>query len=133
MKFIVDNIFLIAMALLSGAMLLWPVINRSRSGPGVGTLEATRMINDRNAVVLDVRSQAEFQKGHLPNARNIPAEDVGKRLGEVPSNRPVIVVCASGQRSRGAVAALKQAGRQDVVSLVGGIGAWQQASLPLVR
>lgn len=133
MNFVTENIFLIAVAFASGAMLLWPLVNRGMAGASVGTLQATRMINDQGAVVLDVRPNAEFATGHLPNAKNIPADDIARRLGELPAGKPVIVVCASGNRAGRAAAALRTAGRQDVFCLEGGIAGWQQAGLPLVK
>ena len=133
MNFVTENIFLIAIAFLSGAMLLWPVVNRGMAGATLGTLQATRMINDQNALIVDVRPNAEFAAGHLPNAKNIPVDDIAKRLGELPAGKPVIVVCGSGNRAGKAAAALRAAGRQDVFCLDGGVAGWQQAGLPLVK
>ena len=133
MNFVTENIFLIAIAFLSGAMLLWPVVNRGMAGATLGTLQATRMINDQNAVIVDVRPNTEFVAGHLPNAKNIPSDDIPKRLGELPAGKPVIVVCGSGNRAGKAAAALRAAGRQDVFCLEGGVAGWQQAGLPLVK
>jgi rhodanese-related sulfurtransferase len=132
-NFVTENIFLIAIAILSGSMLLWPVVNRGMAGATLGTLQATRMMNDQGAVVVDVRPAAEFLAGHLPNARNIPTEDLAKRVGELPAGKPVIVVCATGSRAGKAASAIRGAGRQDVFCLEGGIAGWQQAGLPLVR
>ena len=134
MNFVTENIFLIAIAALSGGMLLWPIVNRGMAGATLGTLQATRMMNDQGAVVVDVRPSTEFAAGHLPNARNIPNEDLAKRVGELPAGKPVIVVCANGSGRAGkAAAALRAAGRQEVFCLEGGISGWQQAGLPLVR
>ncbi len=133
MNFVTENIFLIAIAFLSGGMLLWPVVNRGMAGATLGTLQATRLMNDQGALVVDVRPTAEFAAGHLPNARNIPADDVSKRAGELPTGKPVIVVCGSGSRAGKAATALRAAGRQDVFCLEGGIAGWQQAGLPLVK
>jgi len=132
-NFVTENIFLIAIAFLSGGMLLWPVVNRGMAGATLGTLQATRLMNDQGALVVDVRPTAEFAAGHLPNARNIPADDVSRRAGELPAGKPVIVVCGSGSRAGKAATALRAAGRQDVFCLEGGIAGWQQAGLPLVK
>jgi rhodanese-related sulfurtransferase len=132
-NFVTENIFLIAIAFVSGGMLLWPLVNRGMAGATLGTLQATRMMNDQGAVVLDVRPAAEFAAGHLPQARNIPVEDVAKRAGELPAGKPVIVVCGGGNRAGKAAATLRGAGRQEVFCLEGGIAGWQQAGLPLVK
>lgn len=132
MKFIIENWGLIAIALASGGLLLWPVLQSRAAGPALDTLSATRLINN-GAVVLDVRANTEFSSGHLPNARNIPEADLDKRLGELPASKPVLVVCATGQRSGKAAGVLRKAGRDQIFSLSGGLGAWRQAGLPVVR
>jgi rhodanese-related sulfurtransferase len=132
LKFVIENWGLIAIAVASGALLLWPVVQRRTSGPALDTLSATRLIND-GAVVLDVRANTEFSTGHLPNARNIPEANLGQRLGELPASKPVLVVCATGQRSGKAAGVLRKAGRDQIFSLAGGLGAWRQAGLPVVR
>ena len=133
MKFLLDNILLIAIAFTSGLMLLWPVVMRRTGGPGLDTLGATRLINDTHAIVLDIREPAEFAAGHLPNAKNIPMGDLEKRMGELPAAKPVLVCCASGARSGRAIGALRKAGREEVFNLQGGLEAWRQAGLPVVK
>lgn len=132
MKFVIDNFVLIAVALASGAMLLWPMVQRRTSGPALDTLAATRLINDSHAVVLDVREPAEFAAGHLPNARNIPMAELDKRVNDLPQGKPVLVCCASGARSSRALSLLRQGGRE-AFNLAGGVAAWRQAGLPVVR
>ena len=133
MDFVTENILLIAIAFLSGAMLLWPVVNRGMAGASLGTLQATRLMNDQGAVVVDVRPAAEFAAGHLPQARNIPVDELAKRVNDLPAGKPVIVVCGSGNRAGKAASALRAAGRQEVFCLEGGVAGWQQAGLPLVK
>lgn len=133
MNFVSENIFLIAIAFISGAMLLWPLVNRGLAGATVGTLQATRLINDQDAVIVDVRPGAEFAAGHLPNARNIAPDELAKRAADLPKGKPVIVVCGTGTKAGRAASALRATGRQDVFCLEGGIAAWQQAGLPLVK
>ena len=89
MNFVTENIVLIVIAFASGAMLLWPAIQRRTSGPSLDTLAATRLINDAHAVVLDIRESAEFAAGHLPNARNIPMGELAARAAELPAGKPV--------------------------------------------
>lgn len=133
MNFVSENIFLIAIAFISGAMLIWPLVNRGLAGATVGTLQATRLINDQDAVIVDVRPGAEFAAGHLPNARNIAPDELAKRAADLPKGKPVIVVCGTGTKAGRAASALRATGRQDVFCLEGGIAAWQQAGLPLVK
>jgi rhodanese-related sulfurtransferase len=132
MKFITENIFLIAIAFVSGAMLVWPLVRRGAGGPSVGTLEATMLINQKDAVVIDVREPGEFAQSHILNARNIPLGELTARIKELErfKERPVIVSCATGNRSGSAAALLRKHGFTNVVNLAGGVAAWQQAGLP---
>jgi rhodanese-related sulfurtransferase len=131
-NFIVENILLIVIAVVSGGMLLWPLINKATGGPELDTLAATRLMND-GAVVLDVREAAEFSAGHLANAKHIPVSEIDTRLSDIASGKPVLVYCATGTRSGKAAAVLKKAGRDQIFNLSGGIAAWKQAGLPVVK
>lgn len=135
LEFLKNNIMLVAVALVSGAMLLWPYLRRGAGGPWVSTLEATQMINREDAVVLDVRDTAEFSAGHLPGARNMPLASLEARAGELDKlkAKPVIVLCADGSRASKAATALRARGFARVVNLSGGLPAWQQAGLPVVK
>jgi rhodanese-related sulfurtransferase len=132
MKFITENIFLIAIAFVSGAMLVWPLVRRGAGGPSVGTLEATMLINQKDAVVLDVREPGEFAQSHILNARNVPLGELEARIKDLErfKEKPVIVSCATGNRSGTAASILRKRGFTNVVNLAGGVAAWQQAGLP---
>ena len=135
LKFVSDNIFLVAVAFVSGAMLIWPAVRRGAGGASVSTLQATLLINQQNALVLDVRDAAEYERGHLLNARNIALGELEARAAEIEKYKakPVIVVCETGNRSGRAAAALRKQGFEQVFALGGGIGAWKQAGLPLEK
>lgn len=132
LKFIQDNIFLVGVAFVSGAMLVWPLVRRGASGPAVSTVEAIGLINHKDALVLDVREAAEYAAGHILNARSLPIGELEARAGELDKfkDRPVIVACATGGQSGGAVTLLRNKGFTQVTSLAGGLAAWKQASLP---
>jgi rhodanese-related sulfurtransferase len=134
-KFVLDNIFLIAVAFVSGAMLVWPLVRRGAGGASVNTLEATQMINRQDALMLDVREQAEFAASHILNARGLPLSQIEARCGDIEKfkDKPVIVYCASGNRSGAAAAALRKHGFSKVFNLSGGFAAWQQAGLPVQK
>jgi len=134
MSFFIINWMLELIIVLSGAMLLWPLVQgRFSKMKEVGTLQATQLINRSNAVLLDVRAANEFTAGHLPNALNIPLADLGTRGAELAklTARPVIAYCDRGQRSRAAGSALAKLGFADVYQLSGGIKAWKDAGLPV--
>jgi rhodanese-related sulfurtransferase len=135
MEFISKNIFLVMIALVSGGMLLWPLVRRSAGGPSVNTLQATQLMNREDALVLDLRPAAEFAKGHILGARNLPLADLERRAGELDKHkaRPVIVHDADGGRAGGGAAVLRKLGFARVVNLAGGYNAWQQAGLPVEK
>jgi rhodanese-related sulfurtransferase len=135
-KFVLNNIWLVLAAIVSGSILVWPLINRRLSGvPEVGALQAVQLLNRKDAVMIDVREPAEFNSGHAPNARNIPLGQLDKRIGELEKfkNRPAVIVCQTGGRSHAATTTLKKAGFAEVVVLAGGFGAWQQANMPVEK
>ncbi|KGM14208.1 rhodanese-like domain-containing protein [Cellulomonas bogoriensis] len=94
-------------------------------GRTVSAPRALEMVRD-GAVVLDVRERAEWKTGHAPHAVHVPLGDIAKAPGRLGKDRPVVVMCASGMRSRTAAKHLRDAGLT-ATSLSGGIGAWQAA------
>ncbi|MGH9578172.1 MAG: rhodanese-like domain-containing protein [Terriglobales bacterium] len=135
MEFITKNIFLVLIAAISGGMLLWPLLRKGTGGPWVSTLQATQLMNRDDAVVVDVRPAAEFAKGHILGARNIPLADLEKRASELDKHKakPLILHCGDGNRAGGAVAVLRKKGFDSVHNLAGGYAAWQQAGLPVEK
>lgn len=136
-EFISQNIMLVVLFIVSGAMLAWPAITKLIDGGSreIGTLEATRLMNTGNALVLDIRDTGEFSGGRIPKSKNIPLAEVDKRLDEISrfKDKPVIVTCRTNARAGSAARLLKQRGFGDVYQLAGGFGAWQQASLPVEK
>jgi len=133
--FVEKNWMLITVAFVSGAMLVWPLVQRRFSAmKEVGTHVATQLMN-RDALVLDVREPKEADGGKLPNAVHIPLSELPKRIAEIAphASRPVIAYCERGQRSRGAGDALTKAGFKDIYHLTGGLAAWRGAGLPLEK
>ena len=131
------NMLLFGVAVASGAMLLWPLVSRllGASVPQVGLNEAVRLINRRDALVLDVRETGEYTAGHIPKSRHIPAGELNGRLQELDKfkERPVVVSCQAGPRAQRACGVLSKAGFKEVFVLQGGIAAWQQAGMPLEK
>ena len=134
-QFVKDNLLLFAIAFISGAMLLWPLIRRGTGGPWATTLEATQMINRQDAPVIDVREDAEFAKGHIVGARHIPLAQLEVRAKELQKYKakPVIICCETGNRSSSAMATLRKLGFENVYNLSGGYAGWQQAGLPVEK
>jgi len=115
--------------------LLWNIVFDRIGRNAVGPVDATNLINHEKAVVVDVRSMAEFKQGHIINAINAPLNGLGKQLQQLERHkeRPVIACCRSGSRSRVACRMLEKAGFNRVHNLRGGMMAWENASLPIKR
>lgn len=133
MKFIIDNIFLIGLVLVSGGALIAHTMQRM--GAKLTPLQATQVINQGKTLILDVRSPADFATGHIRDAKNIPLKELKARIAELDKfkARPVIVVCAKGLQSAKATAQLKKEGYTEAASLLGGLDAWQAQGLPTVK
>ena len=134
MKFIIDNWMLLSVAFVSGAMLLWPVV-QGGMGRGLSAAGAVQLINREKGVVVDVCGPEEFAAGHVAGARNVPLGQFEQRLPEVVKNKtvPLILVCASGMRANRALAAARKLGYENAQVLAGGMKAWKDANLPIEK
>ena len=105
------------------------------SRKGVSPAEATRLINQQDAVVIDIRDVAEYKKGHILNARNIPLAQLDKQLEPLRANqdKPLVICCNTGVSAVAYANQLKKAGFNQVHVLQGGIAAWSEANLPLEK
>ena len=136
LQFLESNWPLILIMIGSGAMLVWPLVQgRLSAVREVGALEATALINRRNAVILDVREPKEYEGGRIPNAVHLPQSQLESRGHELKklTTRPVIAYCGRGQRSRTAAGILTKVGFAEVYSLRGGLQAWSEAGLPVEK
>ena len=133
MIFLKNNILLFILALVSGALLLWPLLQRR--GNKVSILQATQLFNQCKTLFLDVREEAEFAKGHVREARNIPLKQLSDKLGELAKFKAknVVVICATGVQSSKAAGQLKAAGFESVHIMDGGVAAWQSQGLPVFK
>lgn len=135
MEFLQQNWHWAALAVASGGWLLFDTIRNRGDKTQVSPVEATLLINREDAVVVDVRDEAEFTRGHIPNARHLPLSDLERRSGELEKfkSRPIIIYCQSGSRSASAITQLKKAGFDKLHSLRGGLMEWEKAGQPISR
>ena len=134
-NFFLENWYLFAAALVSGGLLVWPMLTQgSAGGTKVSTTDAVHLINRERAVLIDVSEPAEFVAGHAAGARSVPLATL-ESSRELPKNKslPLVVVCPTGQRAQRAVAVLKKLGFENVRALAGGLGAWRAANLPVEK
>jgi rhodanese-related sulfurtransferase len=102
----------------------------------VSVNELTQAVNKENGLVIDIRSQDDFVKGHITDSIHILPSDVKSgNLGSLENRKadPIIVVCRSGQAAQATAGDLVKAGFEQVSVLANGISAWNDANLPLVR
>lgn len=83
--------------------------------------------------LIDVREPSEFKGGHLPGALNIPLGQIAARTDEIPQDKPVVLVCATGNRSGMAARTLTKAGYENVYNLQGGTMTWHRRGHKIVR
>jgi len=129
------NPLLALTAVVSGAMLLWPLLRRTSGGPWVDTGRAIQLINREDALVLDVRDAPDYAAGHILGAKNVPLARIEEGSADLAKRKekPLIVYDDGGERSAKAAAALKRQGFTQVANLSGGLGAWRQAGLPVEK
>jgi len=110
--------------------------SKARSGgQAIGPTEAVRLMN-QGALMLDVRSQAEFDGGHIIDARHVPQDQVATQAADSLKrfkDKVVITCCESGMRSQASARVLQAQGFTKVVNLRGGLQAWRTENLPLVK
>ncbi len=105
-------------------------------GPGINQLDPaeakTRLSQKPAPILIDVRQPEEFRQGHISGAKLIPLGELSRRIKELPTNREIICVCRSGNRSARAARQLVAAGYQ-TSNLKGGMLNWSRQGLPVQR
>ena len=127
--FLVGGTVLLALAALAYE------ISRGRSGgQTVGPLDAVRLLN-QGALVIDVRTKAEFDGGHIIDAKHVPQDEIAQSAEMLKRFREKVVIacCESGMRSGAAARVLRAQGFTKVVNLRGGLQSWRAENLPLVK
>lgn len=97
--------------------------------------ELAPLVNQENALVVDLRPIADFDKGHIAGSKNVPMSQFDPDIKPLAGAKalPVVLVCKTGQTATGAAARLKKAGFERIYVLDGGVMGWQQADLPLAK
>jgi len=125
-----NNLIILIIAIVSGAMLLFPSLTRGRSGQAVSPSEAVQLINRSNARLIDIRTPERFKSQHITQSRNIPAANISQQTERWAKDTPIILVCDTGRSTTAPAAELRKLGFTEVYSLQGGLAAWSQAGLP---
>jgi rhodanese-related sulfurtransferase len=103
--------------------------------PAIDVTEAERRLREDPAgpLLVDVRERGEFADVRAPGAVLVPMSEFAARAGELPRDRPLMVVCHLGGRSAAAAGFLIRSGWSDVVNVTGGMDAWERGGLPVLR
>ncbi|MFK5915162.1 MAG: rhodanese-like domain-containing protein [Woeseiaceae bacterium] len=131
-----ENQMLVIAIVLVSLMLIHSLVGeRLRGYSSVSPSESTMMINREDAVILDVRESNEYSEGHIINSVHIPLASLKDKIKDLEKHKTqkIIVACKSGSRSSQACGNLKKQGFEQVFNLSGGIMAWENAKLPLVK
>lgn len=134
LEFAANNTLLVGALLVSFFVLLFTELRRNAQGiTNIEPQDAVKLIN-ADAIVLDLRSSEAFARGHIVNAKNIPADELTANQDKYKKyqSRSILAVCDAGVASSRAVDTLRKSGMENVYGLKGGISAWTQANLPLV-
>lgn len=135
-EFFSNHPFLGSAWLAFALLLLISIIKTMTSGSkSLTPLMATQMINKEGAQVVDLRSVADFNKGHIHGAVNIPFTKLKDSTKDLEKHKqgPIIMVCATGMQSGSAAILLRKHGFQQVHKLKGGLQSWTGENLPLAK
>jgi len=123
-----------AAALLTFLVLGYELRQRGTGGATVAPHEAIRMMNS-GAVLVDLRSANQFKDGHIVGARNVPGDQLAAdaKALERLAGKSLVLYCDNGATTQAALRTLARAGAKDVFSLRGGLAAWKQENLPVVK
>lgn len=131
-EFVGNHVLLVSAFLAVATLLVVNVVRDLGRDDQVSPQDAVTLINRDDALVVDVRAKEQFAKGHIIDAINVPLADLSPDRLKKARNRPLIVVCESGQQSPAAVKKL-EGWPARIVRLKGGLAAWRTENLPVTR
>ena len=125
-EFLLQNSFLAAATLFLGAatMYMWM---RPGDKVSLDTHGTVMLINNDNAVVVDIRPKAEFDSGHVPGARQMGKDEISNKAEELAKKRPIVIVCANGMLAAQTARKLRADGIEKVTALKGGMRSWLES------
>jgi rhodanese-related sulfurtransferase len=130
-----NNLLLLATLLTSGLALALPQIMGRINKEFISVHTAIQWVNKRNAQIVDIRSVEEYKTGHIANSKHLPLSELDGGISKLrlDARKPIILVCLSGSRANTAAGKFKKAGFDELACMEGGISAWNQAGLPLIK
>ena len=136
-EFVSNN--LILFAALFGVLIMLikaELDHQSSKGLFISPATAIRLMNNHeDALIIDIRTSAEYEKGHIKGAKNIPLSEMASGIDKYSSdkNKAVLLYCNAGNTTTRAIKLLKKAGFENINNLEGGIAAWKEANMPLSK
>jgi len=133
MEWMQNNVMMVMTMVVLG-WIVWSRVVRPKMA-GVKSMSASEYaaFKDTAHTLLDVRTGGEWHGGHASSAVHIPLNELGSRMDEIPKDKGVVVICASGMRSMAAASALGSAGYAPVFNFSGGMGSYCAAQMPTKR
>jgi rhodanese-related sulfurtransferase len=136
-EFVLNNLLLFAALVVVLVMLIKAELDhQANKGSFLSPSRAIRLMNNHaDMLIIDIRTAADYKKGHIKGAKNMPLSDFAKAVEGLSGdkNEPVLVYCNSGNTVTRAIRMLKNAGFEQVNNLEGGIAAWKEANMPLSK
>ena len=136
-EFILNNLLLFAALAVVMVMLIKAELDhQANRGSFLSPSMAIRLMNNHSdALILDIRTVADYKNGHIKGAKNIPLSDFAASVDGLSGDKaePVLIYCNSGSTVTRAIKLLKKAGFEKVNNLEGGIAAWKEANMPLSK
>ena len=135
-EFVANHLFLFTILVAILSLLIWNLYGDVLSGiKQIVPIEAIRLINHEQAIVIDIRSGGDYDGGHILNAIHLLAVEISNRIVKFEKYRKqaVIIYCANGSESSKAARLFMQNGFEKIYCLKGGVLAWKNANLPLTR
>ena len=132
--FVAHHWLLVSAFLIVAIVTIWYETQGAVNGlTRIDTHKAIHLINKENAIIFDIRDRSLFEKGHIAHAQNMTESQIDNYAVDKHKNQPVIIVCSTGATAPRLGKKLKDRGVNPVYFLQGGMGAWSQASLPVVK
>ena len=108
-------------------------LNKQQKAPQVSPQSLVELMNNQSVKVIDIRNNQTFRQGHILNSKNIPWQNQDEKVYKTLQNEPFVLICQQAQTASQLAEKLKKQGFTQVQVLAGGISAWQQNNLPLVK
>lgn len=132
-EFLVNHWILVSLFVVLSWLVFSDTLSRKLGGlKALSVTDAVRLVNQFKGQYVDIREKNEFEKEHIADSINLPLSSLADELDKLKDkSKPVVLVCASGQRARSAAKILSSNDYQEVYILTGGLQAWKEAKLPL--